>query len=278
MVIVDEKMFAPPPAYVAVGPASLPLFTPQDLRRTHTLVQLPSHLLLRVVYEIFPRGQPEGQRKTLYWLCTSLRLVSRALYVASMHVLRSTYIPAYARLIRAPYTSDPFPMASAEAEQSDPCASPVQSIQRETRVFDRFLALKVHEDVLADESELHMEREESFRDLFDLMQPRSRLEDLVRVYGTREGIITTSRANQQSSSAVTRSRLPTGVQPISFAALSVSFSPRRTGLILTTKERKRTIVEVPRTREETLEASAMKLTKELKKWLFASAHFTNVVL
>ena len=38
---------------------------------------------------------PERQRKTLYWLATSLRLVCRSLYTACMHVLRSTYLPAY---------------------------------------------------------------------------------------------------------------------------------------------------------------------------------------
>ena len=55
-----------------------------------------------------------------------------------------------------------------------------------------------------------------------------------------------------------------------FAALTVSFSPRAVGLILTTRERKRKIVEVPRARDETLEVSAKKLARELKGWLAAN--------
>lgn len=66
-------------------------------------------------------------------------------------------------------------------------------MQRETRVLDLYIALKVREDVWADESELHLEREESFKDLFDLMQPRARLEDLVRAYGRRDGVVSTLR-------------------------------------------------------------------------------------
>ena len=114
-----------------------------------------------------------------------------------MHVLRSTYLPAYSTLVRAPYTSDPFPLASPTApapaaSTSKPALSPIQSLQRETRVLDLYIALKVREDVWMDESELHLEREESFKDVFDLMQPRARVEDLVRAAGVREGVINVS--------------------------------------------------------------------------------------
>jgi len=57
-----------------------------------------------------------------------------------------------------------------------------------------------------DDSELHLEREDSFKDLFDLLQPKSRLEDLVRIYGLREGVVSIddpakiSRDNTPSSS------------------------------------------------------------------------------
>jgi hypothetical protein len=49
-------------------------------------------------------------------------------------------------------------------------------------VLDLFMALKVHDDVWVDESELHLLQPEAFRDLFDLMQPRARLEDLLCAY------------------------------------------------------------------------------------------------
>ena len=49
---------------------------------------------------------------------------------------------------------------------------------------DLFIALKVHDDVWADESELHLGQPEDFRDLFDLMQPRAHLENLLCAYMT----------------------------------------------------------------------------------------------
>lgn len=205
-----------------------------------------------------------------------------------MHVLRSTYLPAYDSLIRSPYTSDPFPLSSP----TSPTSAPFQTIQRETQVLDLFIALKVREDVWMDDSELHLEREESFKDLFDLNQPRSRAEDLVRLYGAREGVVSTapmpvvgvssSSASGPSSPTATavpfqlpsgsrRGRANSDVVPIPFSMLSVSFSPRKVGLVLTSKGRKRTIVEVARTRDEKLEVAAKKLVKELKVWLAGSS-------
>ena len=179
-----------------------------------------------------------------------------------MHVLRSTYLPAYQSLIRAPYTSDPFPHMPADSHDHTAPVSPLDAVQRETHVLDLFIALKVREDVLMDESELHLEREERFKDLFDLNQPRSRLEDLVRIYGLREGVLYVGPPPRQSRSS---GKPP----PLPFSALSISFSMRRVGLVLTTEtRRKRTIVEVPRTRDEKLEVAAKKLVKELANWLY----------
>ncbi|KAH9943654.1 hypothetical protein B0H21DRAFT_485590 [Amylocystis lapponica] len=269
MVIVDEKMstIVTPPPYVAAGPLSPPPFPSQASRPTHSLGTLTPHLLLRIVLELFPPGEIAGQRRILYWLGKSLRRVNRALFVACMHVLRSTYLPSYNKLVHPPYSSDPFPMTSTASDQPTG-PSLVLSLQRETRVLDLFIALKVREDVWTDESELHLEREESFKDLFDLMQPRSRIEDLVLVYGTREGVV----ASGQTSGSSSRRRLPASVRPIPFSVLSVSFSHRRVGLVLTTSASKRTIVDVVRTRDETLEAIAKKLVKELRTWLCASPH------
>ena len=183
-----------------------------------------------------------------------------------MHVLRSTYLPVYESLIRPPYSSDPFPHDSAAASGS----SPLQTIQRETSVLDLFIALKVREDVWADDSELHLEREESFKDLFDLMQPRSRLEDLVRVYGMREGVVSIPSSSSSPSSSTPPGRRARP-RPIPFAALSVSFSSRKVGLALISGGRKRNIVEASRTRDERLEFAAKRLVKELETWLVASS-------
>lgn len=284
----------PPPPYHPPEPLSPPPF-PQATRIPPTLGTLPPHLTLRIVYEIFSQNASIArQRKTLYWLTGNLRLVNRAIYVACMHVLRSTYLPAYTEQIRRPYTSDPFPLTSAPPPiSSDPTASPTQSLQRETRVLDLFIALKVREDVWADDSELHLERDESFRDLFDLMQPRSRLEDLIRIYGIREGVVSipapvvtiqkaalngSANANMLAGALASSSVPPPPSSsspsmskykftPMPFLALTASFSPRRVGLFLTTKERRKTICEVERTRDEPLEITAKNLIHELRVWI-----------
>jgi len=249
--ILDQKtiMQAPPPSYLATVAGPPPFHN--RIGPTPTLHTLPSHILLQIVYSTFPQtslvdqAKPERQRKTLYWLSISLRLVNRALYIACMHVLRSTYLPAYDTLIRPPYSSDPFPLLSPIHPPSTPSSpygpslsspssqSPLHTIQRETATLDLFIALKVREDVWVDDSELHLERDESFKDLFDLVQPRSRLEDLVRTYGLREGVITLKPPKSRSSSTLTPTLRPIAPSPAPpqppsssglFSAISASFS------------------------------------------------------
>ena len=283
MIIIEEKMppqrphpaLVPPPPY---SPGAM-----SSWREKKKLGDLPPHLLLKVVYATFTDlTSIEKQRKTLYWLTISLRLVNRAFYIgthhpqrymtaytnsgcaACMHILRSTYIPAYNALVRPPYSSDPFPLTSASGS-TQTSKSPISWTQRETQVLDLFIALKVREDVWLDDTELYLERDEGFRDLFDLMQPRARMEDLVRTYGVREGVVSvdspdTIRASSSSSARARATALP-------FSVLSVSFSSRRVGLVLTTRERKKTIVEVQRAKDERLETAAKSLVKELRNWL-----------
>ncbi|KAF7324296.1 COesterase domain-containing protein [Mycena venus] len=69
------------------------------------------------------------------------------------------------------------------------------------------------------------------------------------------------------------------IHPLPFSALSISFSSRRVGLVLTSgggssmggtirgAGSKRTIIEVPRMRDEALEVAARRLVWELKDWL-----------
>ena len=157
--------------------------------------------------------------------------------IACMHVLRSTYLPSYASLIRPPYTSDPFPLSAAPSATSSGSRAPLHC-SRETTVLDLFIVLKVHDDLWADETELHLGQPEAFRDLFDLMQPRARLEDLLRAY-----------------LAPTR---------IDLSPYNVTFAPRRVALVGPSR---RTIVEVERTRDESLEVAAKRLGRRLKDHL-----------
>ncbi|KIM42011.1 hypothetical protein M413DRAFT_143034 [Hebeloma cylindrosporum] len=382
--ILDEKviMSLPPPPYLSNRTHR----TPPSLQSTLTLTSLPPHILLQIIHHTFPQGiaaaptplnsasygydtarlyqdtKPERQRKTLFWLSTSLRLVSRTLYTACMHVLRSTYLPAYQALIRPPYSTDPFPIGvlspnsdpSTSSSSSSPPAydtptppttssSPLITLHRETAILDHFILLKVRQDVFLDDTSLHIDREDAFRDLFDVAQPRARLEDLVRIIGVKEGIVyvpgarsnnsasfgtttaTTStppkhhqeshstdsppRAQSQpqaqqhppkprrsffsflSSSSPSSSPSPSPtpspspfpspapqITPLPFPALSISFSPRRAGLIL---NRTRTVAEVARRAggyagggtgtgargRETLEELAAALVGGLKVWL-----------
>jgi len=367
----------PPPYESSPTPSIYVPQTPtpnNSIANKPTLHSLPPHILIQIIYATFPAdsAQPtkanaspvstshaahsanvgryngydirlyedtkaEKQRKVLLWLSTSLRLVCRHLYIACMHVLRSTYLPSYQSLIRPPYSSDPFPsgvpISSPSAEVTIPAeqgftfhgstsslsvsgtvAGSITSLQRETVILDRYITLKIIQDVFADDSEFHIERHDAFRDLFDVAQPRARLEDLVRLYGIREGVISvpglkkgrirtpTPRSPSSPSmssdqlqqtirspkpprtlfSFMRKSSIPPPViptplpppkppiQPLLFSLLTVTFSPRKVGLIY---NRTRTIAEVQRgstpseRRSETLESLARALVMGLRDYL-----------
>ncbi|KAF9450994.1 hypothetical protein P691DRAFT_700184 [Macrolepiota fuliginosa MF-IS2] len=249
--IIDTKLPVnqpPPPPYAAV--ATTP--PPSGDKPRPTLITLPPHILLEIVYSTFPQkpsidhGKIERQRKTLLWLVHSLRFVNRSFYIACMHVLRSTYLPAYQSLIRQPYSSDPFPTTTANARSPTytptSASTSIHTLQRETVILDRFIALKVREDVLVDDSELHLEREDLFKDLFDHAQPKARLEDLVRKYGFREGVISipglTAAAAAQPSGNATRGDDSTKVSPAqstSSLTLALPLSPLSPGPVSPTQ-------------------------------------------
>ncbi|KAA1466885.1 hypothetical protein DENSPDRAFT_856423 [Dentipellis sp. KUC8613] len=252
----------PPPPYLSDAdvrnlPAPPPPFSSGSSRQHAGLSSIPPHLLLNIIHHTFPQlpgideGRLERQRRTLYWLGVQLRLVNRAFYIACMHVLRSTYLPAYSSFLRRPYSSDPFPLAAPSPTTPDTPRIP--SLHRETRVLDLFIALKVREDVWADASDLHLGSEESFRDLFELMQPRARCEDLVCEMGVRAGVVVLGRARGRQ---------------VCFEDVSVKLSPRKVGLVLAGPGgARRTVAEVERRRDERLEVAAKALVGELKRWL-----------
>ncbi|KAE9395029.1 hypothetical protein BT96DRAFT_1022202 [Gymnopus androsaceus JB14] len=178
----------------------------QSAKSKPSFSTLPSHLLLQIVYSTFPQedGEFEGdakavlQRQTLYWLETSLRLVNRELYIASMHVLRCCYLSTYDSLIRPPYSSDPFPSSNSipvyqpSSSRRNTPNGPSSSLfpqHRELQTLDLFIAVLAHEEQLLDTSTLYLARHEAYKDIFDLMQPRSRLEDLVAKEGIKTGVI-----------------------------------------------------------------------------------------
>ncbi|KAG7086670.1 hypothetical protein E1B28_002610 [Marasmius oreades] len=205
--IIDSKSMDPPPPYLLQPPpppfSAIPAKSSLRAQRA-SFSTLPAHILLQIVYSTFPQsdglydGQSklERQRENLHWMVTSLRLVNRAIYIASMHILRSTYIPAYDSLIRPPYTSDPFPSDLAGVGSD----SIIIANHRELSTLDHFIALLAHEDLYLDATSLHLPREEAYKDLFDLAQPRSRLEDLIREEGEKAGLIYTGERPPPSPS------------------------------------------------------------------------------
>jgi hypothetical protein len=86
-------------------------------------------------------------------------------------------------------------------------------------------------------------------------QPRARLEDLVRHYGTRSGAVYTTPPSPSQSN---NSSLP-------FSALSISFSPRQVGLLYASSGGKRTIVSTERGKGERLESVAKRLVWDLDR-------------
>ncbi len=89
VVILSEKdMLPPPPPYLASSePISPPPFPGR--RDPARITGLPPHILLYIVHQTLPQtdgvydgeGKVELQRKVLYWMTLSLRLVNRSFYV-----------------------------------------------------------------------------------------------------------------------------------------------------------------------------------------------------
>jgi len=271
MVIINDKQ--PPPPYslqkpdapISPSSPSAQLHPPPFVhpRKAIKFSSLPQHILFQIVYTVCPETLPFVQhRRRLYWVATYLKLVSRGFYIASMHLLRSAYLPLYSSLIKQPYTSDPFPLSvNSHASCSTSSSSPefrIQSLQRETTILDLFVALKVKEDVYADDTELHLPDDDGFKDIFELMQPRSRLEDLLRHYGLQSGVISLQPMPSSSSSSSS-----TG---LNFETLSINFSPRKVSVMqIDRNRRKKIITELRRDKEESLELTAKRIVRELRE-------------
>lgn len=186
VLIVDSKSLYPsrhvpaPPPYTrspSVPPSGTlhpsPAANPPQLK-TASFQALPQHIVLNIVAACVPPRSARSSAlhiEALYWLDRSLRLTSRAIYVACMHFLRSSFLDAYVGLVKAPYTTDPFPLEPPEANLPPGYVRPsgITSLQRETAVLDRFIAIKCGEDVRLHETELHLDLDH-FKDIYDLSQ------------------------------------------------------------------------------------------------------------
>ncbi|KAH8112043.1 hypothetical protein DFH11DRAFT_1788072 [Phellopilus nigrolimitatus] len=307
MVVLTEKDLVPPPPYFAreiparAPPA--PNADPPTRRRTTRAPApaLPAHVRLLVVYAALapPGGETaedaaEREARTLHWMAFGLRRVDRGFYLAAMHLLRSTFLPAYARCVRAPYSSDPFPHSSRGAAS----ATVVSALQSEVQVrpsplrlllsllpphknappltasraqvLDLYILHSAHEAVRAWDSELHEPRPEAPADLFAFCQPRARLADLVRARAATAGLVSEGAGARNGAP---RHRVP-------HDALRATFSPRRIGLVYappaplsstSAAPAPRTVVDLPRAPDEPLERAASRLVAGLRAWLDGGA-------
>lgn len=173
-----------------------------------------------------------------------------------MSLLRTHYLPAYIRQVCPPFTTDPWPASSSSSSFSPKYAS-----CRETRVLDLYVAAETKRDSEHFESELL--EQPGMGNLFDLHQPRARLEDLIAQRGTMSGHLV-ERVTQ------------TGESRVRAQDVSINFGLRKAELRLpmatssntTGGDRgrplpRRTLLEVERTRTASLEETADALLHEL---------------
>ena len=96
VIIVAEKEnsdeLSPPPAYTATSDLVATSSAHSTSRSQKLkLTTLPSYILLHIIYQTLPQidgkyygeSRSELQRKVLYWMTVSLRLVNRALYISA---------------------------------------------------------------------------------------------------------------------------------------------------------------------------------------------------
>jgi hypothetical protein len=220
-----------------------------------------------------------------------------------MHILRSHYIPRYLSRIRAPYTSEayhsgemlPFTSSSAPStsRQTLSYVSPPSFWEapqrsgngagRETRVFDLFIAACVREDVESFESSLLDstlgEDGQGESDLFTVHQPQSRLEDLLIIQGRRHGLVLPDAeedwyedVKSNMGYEVDGKQKSTSVKAHRNALAAEEFAIELRGrtAVLRVRSRQsssrafRTFLEVPRTRQESLEKICVRLMTALR--------------
>lgn len=93
-----------------------------------------------------------------------------SLLAVSTSILRTLFLPHYLPLVLPNLSSDPFPHTSIITTASSTNPSSVFATRgRETAVFDRFIAVRVGEDLRRMESEL-TEEGEGGRDIFTRLQ------------------------------------------------------------------------------------------------------------
>lgn len=119
-------------------------------------------------------------------------------FTAAMVLLRDHYIAAYLAQVKRPFTSDPWRSSSGRNNIAG-LARAAGFRKRETKVLDLFVAAEVRRDIERFESDLL--EQPGMDGLFDLHQPRARLEDMFVQLGLQRQLLHKNHAIATSAEA-----------------------------------------------------------------------------
>lgn len=177
------------------------------------------------------------------------RLPSALSFAASMHLLRSHYLSAYLQKVRPPYTTNPYP----HLDYNLPA-------RRESEILDLFITVATRAEANEWESSLYISTD-AFDDLFAHHQPRARLEDLVIGQGAYRGLV--HPLSREKWQGVVAEDIKVELR---FKSAALRLRTVSSSLAL------RTIVEVARGKEESLETTARHLLDGLSRLSIARNH------
>ncbi|PWN44268.1 hypothetical protein IE81DRAFT_321417 [Ceraceosorus guamensis] len=264
-----------------------------------------------------PSLEKDDQMRGWEHIHDTVRFVSKDLYLVSMHLLRSRYLDSYERLVRPPYTSDPYPVtsfstdlsASSSSSQAPPAysASSLPSTatstahissqsmlatrsRREAHTLDLYVAAALKRELEDAESDM-MIADTSMQDIFTILQPQSRLEDLVMDYGVRAKVLRRDAlqtldsrlahlpTDEKRSRASASSELSEHADLVRPSSIQCTFTPRKATLRLplafgslppdssfaAPRIARRNVIEVERSVQESLEDTAKALLRGLRR-------------
>jgi hypothetical protein len=162
---------------------------------------------------------------------------------ASMHLLRSHHLSDYLRQVRPPYTTNPYPNLDWNLP-----------LRRESEILDLFITIATRSEAHLWESSLYLTNDAAIEDLFAQHQPRARLEDLIIGQGANRNLVFPLNWEKWQGLAAEDVKVDLRYKS---AAIRLMTSSSSTAL--------RTIVDVVRGREESLEMTAKKLLDGLSR-------------
>ncbi|KAL1413311.1 hypothetical protein Q8F55_001067 [Vanrija albida] len=195
-----------------------------------TLTSIPLGVLHRILQlTLDPRATPERYRadpevesaRRLWWLFRSIRGVDRRFFLVATSIVRARFLPIYQSQLPPGTSSHPFPpVGNAE----DVTAEPVfKRRSREAAVLDRFVAVRVGEDLRRAESEL-CEDSGHETEVFTRLQPAARIEDLLLTIPTNLITPWGPRSAPHAALPLPHTHLAVALSPL-WAQLHLSYSP-----------------------------------------------------